>query len=99
MTPNPGGETTNLEGGAKSEDLKVGTVHQLRYKTTVLQRTVKDTRMQRGRLVKKPAWYCLAMESPVSQVEGRCKVDDHVKDHESERAQKETTLERRDETD
>ena len=44
---NPGGETTNLEGGAKSEDLKVGTVHQLRYKTTVLQRTVKDTQGRR----------------------------------------------------
>ena len=43
MTPNPGGDTTNLEGVAKSEDLKVGTVHQLRYKTTMSQRTVKDT--------------------------------------------------------
>ena len=51
------------------------------------------TRTRRGRLVKKPAWYCLAMEGPASQGEGRCKVNDHVKDHETREGAKETTLE------
>ena len=43
------------------------------------------TRTRRGRTVRKPARYCLAVEGPASQGEGRCKGTDYEMDHETEK--------------
>ena len=54
-------------------------------KMVMLQVSQEVTRTRRGRTVRKPARYCLAVEGPASQGEGRCKGTDHEMDHETEK--------------
>ena len=44
------------------------------------------TRTRKHITVRKPARYCLVVEGPASQVEGRCKEADHESDHESQQS-------------
>lgn len=41
-------------------------------------------RTRRGRKVRKPACYCLVVEGPAFQGDGRCKGADHESNHESQ---------------
>ena len=68
----------SLEGTIKSEDLhRVGIIHQLRHRNNVAGNGQEPTRTHRGKEVRKPAHYCLAVEGPICHGEGRCKGVDH----------------------
>ena len=96
LVPSRGEVIASLEGTVKSEDLhRVGIIHQLRHRNNVAGYGQEPTRTRRGREVRKPACYYLAVEGLISHGEGRCKgVDHEIKrshgenDHESSHAVK-----------